>query len=371
MLQSLAIDAPELKYFRPAVTDGLSDTERHLLSRVKSLNMRASQYDITEKCNLRCVGCHFFSSGHDLLGEEKDLGKWREFVDREKARGINYALMYGGEAALHPERVALFYETMEQCCTTSNGSIMLSAEDFPEMRVILSVWGDDATDVRLRGGGRVNVFKKARENYKNDRRAVFLYVVTPECAHEMDAVVRKIIEETGSRVRFQLYTDNEHYGGEYAYVEEQKQKIYDKMVELKERYPMQVIGTNFTHRRLVFHDFLGERWGYNQCPSVSVSSPKNANHPQTRLLGYNHWSANLEDVHRCCTTDVADCNECQEATARWSWIVTRYRQMRKDPVLLRQWIWSAYYFYQMWGYLPWDDESGITMPDPGMVSDDW
>ena len=362
MLDATTPAARDFKYVRHAVTQSLSGHEKDLLGQLKSINMRASQYDITKRCNLRCVGCHFFSSGHDQLGEEKDLDNWRAFIDRERERGINFALLYGGEPALNPERVRLFYRMMERCCTTTNGAIKLSKEEFPDMRIIISVWGDDDTDIRLRGRGKQNVFKEARENYKDDIRTVFLYIVTPQGADEIDTVVRKIVEDTGSRVRFQLYTDNDHLGGDHVYIQNQKSKIYDTMVGLKERYPQQIIGTDFTHRRLVFHDFLGEVWGYDQCPSVSVSNPINDDHSPIRLVGYNHWSANLEDVHRCCTTDVADCNECHEATARWSWIITRYHKMRKDPLLLRQWIWSAYYFYQMWGYLPWDEQSGTTAP---------
>ncbi len=39
------------------------------------LNIRSSIYDVTNRCNLRCKGCFFFSSGeHEAAKEEMDIG---------------------------------------------------------------------------------------------------------------------------------------------------------------------------------------------------------------------------------------------------------------------------------------------------------
>ena len=58
--------------------------------KISRLNIRSSIYDVTNRCNLHCRGCFFFSSNeHQAASEEMDVGKWFEFVRREKERGVN------------------------------------------------------------------------------------------------------------------------------------------------------------------------------------------------------------------------------------------------------------------------------------------
>ncbi len=50
-------------------------------TRISKLNIRSSIYDVTNKCNLRCKGCFFFSSDeHKAANEEMDLKKWEVFI---------------------------------------------------------------------------------------------------------------------------------------------------------------------------------------------------------------------------------------------------------------------------------------------------
>ena len=52
----------------------LLDTEWYArYKRISKLNIRSSIYDVTNRCNLRCKGCFFFSSGeHRVASEEND-----------------------------------------------------------------------------------------------------------------------------------------------------------------------------------------------------------------------------------------------------------------------------------------------------------
>jgi len=53
--------------------------------RISRLNIRSSIYDVTNRCNLRCRGCFFFSSGeHKAADEEMDIKRWEEFIEKEK-----------------------------------------------------------------------------------------------------------------------------------------------------------------------------------------------------------------------------------------------------------------------------------------------
>src|SRR5512137_246132 len=96
--------------------------------RISKLNIRSSIYDVTNKCNLRCKGCFFFSSDEDqVAAEEQDLGRWEAFIDQEVSRGVNLAILIGGEPMLRPDRVEAFHRRLPTFCAT-NGLIKADRE---------------------------------------------------------------------------------------------------------------------------------------------------------------------------------------------------------------------------------------------------
>ena len=95
--------------------------------RIANLNIRSSIYDVTNRCNLRCKGCFFFSSGEHQVTEEMDIRKWENFIDKEKERGVNLAILIGGEPTLCMDRVEAFYKRLPTYCAT-NGLIKVSRD---------------------------------------------------------------------------------------------------------------------------------------------------------------------------------------------------------------------------------------------------
>ena len=118
--------------------------------KISRLNIRSSIYDVTNKCNLRCKGCFFFSSDEHHVNEETDTAQWEAFVDREKERGVNLAILIGGEPTLYLDRVEAFYRRMPSYCAT-NGLIKVPRDRFPDMMVGISLWGDPEDEIQLRG----------------------------------------------------------------------------------------------------------------------------------------------------------------------------------------------------------------------------
>jgi len=101
--------------------------------RISKLNIRSSIYDVTNRCNLRCKGCFFYSSGeHRAAEEEMDIRKWETFIDQEKQRGVNLAILIGGEPTLCLDRVEAFYKRLPTFCAT-NGLIRVPRDRFPDM----------------------------------------------------------------------------------------------------------------------------------------------------------------------------------------------------------------------------------------------
>ena len=81
-----------------------------------------------------------------------DLGEWEAFVDREMARGVNLAILIGGEPTLCLDRVEAFYKRLPTFCAT-NGLIKVPRDRFPDMMVGISLWGDEADETRAAGQG--------------------------------------------------------------------------------------------------------------------------------------------------------------------------------------------------------------------------
>ena len=141
---------------------------------ISQLNIRSSIYDVTNRCNLRCKGCFFFSSNeHNVANEENDIGRWDAFVEQEKARGVNLAILIGGEPTLCLDRVDAFYKRLPTFCAT-NGLIKVPRDRFPDMMVGISLWGDEADEKKLRGK---DTFAISSANYQGDPYTYYLYIV--------------------------------------------------------------------------------------------------------------------------------------------------------------------------------------------------
>ena len=67
--------------------------------------------------------------------------RWEAFVEKEQARGVNLAILIGGEPTLHLDRVEAFYRRLPTYCAT-NGLIKVPRERFPDLMVGISLWGD-------------------------------------------------------------------------------------------------------------------------------------------------------------------------------------------------------------------------------------
>ena len=175
----------------------LDETWKERYKAISRLNIRSSIYDVTNRCNLRCKGCFFFSSDeHKAAPEEEDLARWEAFVEREQARGVNLAILIGGEPTLCLDRVEAFYKRLPTYCAT-NGLIKVPRERFPGMMVGISLWGDEADEKLLRGR---DAFAVSSRNYAGDPDTYYLYTITQlMCAAPSLQVVQSLVAEVQQR----------------------------------------------------------------------------------------------------------------------------------------------------------------------------
>ncbi|OQY60621.1 MAG: radical SAM protein [Desulfobacteraceae bacterium 4572_88] len=315
--------------------------------RISKLNIRSSIYDVTNKCNLRCRGCFFFSSGeHEAAGEEKDLGKWEQFVDKEKERGVNLAILVGGEPTICLDRVEIFYKRVPTFCAT-NGIIRVPRDRFPDMMIGISLWGDEDDEKTLRGK---DTFTFSSKNYEGDPHTYYLYTITPRQIGKTERIIRKI-RDAGLKVHMQLLSNDEGVEGFY-WEDAQLRALRAEMDQMLDTYPDTVISSKYYHEIITTGKMLDRRFGWNECPSVTELLD-NRNPRPRRLTRFIRWASDLKTMHRCCTSETRDCSTCKDGAAHMSWVMVNKRAHMRSARDLRNWIEIYEMFAKLYQFIPW------------------
>jgi hypothetical protein len=315
--------------------------------KISKLNIRSSIYDVTNQCNLRCKGCFFFSSDeHKAASDEKDIKKWVGFVDSEKKRGINLAILIGGEPTLHLDRVAAFYNKLPTFCAT-NGLIKVPRDKFPDMMIGISLWGDEKDEKLLRGK---NTFSQSSKNYEGDPFTYYLYTITPRQIGKTDRIIRKI-RDVGLKVHMQLLSNDEGVDG-FFWKPEELIEIRQEMDDLLDRYPDTVISSKYYHGIITTGMMLGRTFGWKECPSVTDPLDKRDPKPK-RLIRFIRWASDLKTMHRCCTSETRDCSTCKDGAAHMSWVIVNKRAHLGSTKDLQNWIEIYEMFAKLYQFIPW------------------
>jgi MoaA/NifB/PqqE/SkfB family radical SAM enzyme len=315
--------------------------------RISRLNIRSSIYDVTNQCNLRCRGCFFFSSDeHKAAPEEMDIRKWEGFVDSEKARGVNLAILIGGEPTLYLDRVAAFYKRLPTYCAT-NGLIKVPRDRFPDMMVGISLWGDEEDEKVLRGK---DTFAISSKNYAGDPYTYYLYTITPKQVGRIESIIRRIAD-AGLKVHLQLLSNDEGVEG-FSWTDELLRDIRDEMDIMLDRYPNAVISSKYYHEIITTGQMLGRSFGWNECPSVTEPMDRRKPQPK-RLIRFIRWAADLHTMHRCCTSATRDCSICKDGAAHMSWVMVNKRAHLRSAKDLQGWIEVYEMFAKLYRFIPW------------------
>jgi len=315
--------------------------------RISKLNIRSSIYDVTNKCNLRCKGCFFFSSDeHKKSPDEMDIRKWEDFVDKEKKRGVNLAILIGGEPTLFLDRVEAFYKRLPTYCAT-NGIIKVPRDRFPGMMVGISLWGDEEDEKTLRGR---DTFTQSRKNYEGDQYTYYLYTITPKQIGRIERIIKKIAD-VGLKVHMQLLSNDEGVDG-FSWTDQELSAIRIEMDEMLEKYPETVISSKYYHEIITTGKMLGRPFGWDECPSVT--KPLDTRNPQPkRLIEFIRWAADLQTMHRCCTSETRDCSTCKDGAAHMSWVMVNKRAHLRSARNLQNWIEVYEMFGKLYKFIPW------------------
>mgnify|MGYP006274332421 CR=1 FL=1 len=332
----------------------------HLELRFRTLeaigkSVRSSEYHITNACNLRCEGCWFFDLEHDKeTKDQANLESLARFVDTERnQRGINTALIIGGEPTLFLNRLRVFVGKMDNVTISTNGLKKLPYEGFERVAIGITVFGGEKLDDELRAirpnGTRFSgLFDTALRNYYQDKRAGFVYALTHEGIDSTEETVKKI-HSNGNKVTFNYYTsaksDQEKNSSKI-------QELLDEALRVKSLYPRTVVSHHaFISALITGRSLLGE-FGYHNCPSISTCHPAHEARLQNGnpvLPRFNAWSADTKTLKFCCTS--GHCDSCRDSQAIYSWLVVNMPRFLENEKDFLMWIevaesyWSQFIWF--------------------------
>lgn len=325
--------------------------QRWLRLRALTRKIRTSEYQITNACNLRCKGCWFFEYDFDhRTSDAKDRDSLHTFLTKERGRGVNAALVIGGEPTLFPHRVAAFVDHMDYVTVATNGLKKLPTQGFEQVALLVALFGGSRLDDELRAvrpGGRrfTGLLRESLRNYRQDPRAFYLFAITEDGIDQIEEAVERI-RDNGNRLHFSFYSK---YDGDDPLRLEDGKRLLDTALRVKQLYPDTVASHPYYIETMITGRSHWSKFGYQVCPSISVDHPDHAERLENGnpfLPGFNTWAADLETVNFCCTS--GHCDGCRDSQAVFSWLLTNVHRFRKNKQLLKTWIeiaesfWSQY-----------------------------
>jgi MoaA/NifB/PqqE/SkfB family radical SAM enzyme len=322
-------------------------------------DLKAILIDITHVCNLRCKGCWFFAEDMDDYKAPREEVTFDEFVKREKARGTNSVTVVGGEPSLMLGRLKKVYDNFWTVVVT-NGLVRIPMRGFEKMSIGISVWGDHETDRELRGGGKIDVFQRALENYKDDPRGVWYYTVTPGNAHEIEGVVTQCIDN-GNYVLFNFYGDIEGLGGALDHKRgfDAVRREIDRLIA---RYPDKILMSSYVNRVTTGGELYDETWGHSVCGSITPDHPLNRERIANGKIYDRHFRAynpDLTTTRRCCVGNQRDCETCLDVWAHNVWIMMRLEPHLASKQEFTNWLTTVFLYYLVVRAIDFDDRIGL------------
>ena len=352
------------------ILDGDRDyLDRWLRLRRLMRRIRTSEYQITNACNLRCKGCWFFEfEFDDRTRDVKNIDSLRAFLTRERDRGVNSALILGGEPTLFPRRVATFVEHLDYVTVATNGLRKLPAQGFEQVTLLVAMFGgarldDELRAIRPNGKRFKGLFGEALRNYHDDPRAFFLFAITEDGIDQIEEAVQRI-GDNGNRLHFSFYS--KYDSSDPLRVDDGK-RLLDTALRARQLYPDTVASHPYYIETMITGRSHWAEFGYAVCPSISVNHPAHAERRANGnpvLPGFNTWAADLETINFCCTS--GHCDGCRDSQAVFSWLLVNMQRFRENAQRMKTWIEIAESFWGqfIWARTAWADAvDDAPLPD--------
>lgn len=297
--------------------------------------IREAAYDVTSACQLRCDGCYYFQGDKYRVRDNRDPETWRQFLQQEKERGINYVNLAGAEPALAPKILAACYGVIPLGNVFSNG--LRKIDPAIRYRVHLSVWGDETGDpvYRKAYGGKPGPYCLPVQlaNYKDDDRVIFVYTFNNENIDQVDEVLRRVSGE-GHQLTFNVFSAPER-SASVLKLHDTLARTRDKMIQALQEHPGTV---TYSYYNAEVHTQEQSLHGQFGCP-----------YPRAQLAAglpgagigktFRSYRADLTHVPEsdCCIPDT-DCVDCRHYAAGSAIVSSRLNLHVDSESRFRAWL---------------------------------
>lgn len=289
--------------------------------------LRESTYDMTNRCNIRCEGCYYYTGEKQFAAEIGDEEAWRKLLLAEKARGITYAVLAGAEPSLVPHLCRVCQQVLPLGAIATNGLKSIPADI--DYRIHLSVWGNDATSKAIRGAS--DMLLRQIDNYRGDPRAVFVYTFTPGNIDEASEVCERLAL-AGLPITFNMFSSPVGYDGPLRHSVESLRRTRETMMRLLLDYPQTVLFSPYNvvaHTEpLSLHDLFSCSYP-RQNPSTDIGLGRSFRQYRTDL----QWDRDAA----CCVPDT-DCADCRHYAAGSAVVTARIYRHATDPTTFSAWL---------------------------------
>jgi hypothetical protein len=187
-------------------------------------------------------------------------------------------------------------------------------------------------------------------NYAGDQYAYYLYTITPKQVGRIERRVKNI-KSAGLKVHLQLLSNDEKVDGFY-WSPEQLKDVRAEMDSLLDAYPETIISSKYYHEIITTGRMMGRSFGWQECPSVTEYMDDRNPKPK-RLIHFIRWAADLQTMHRCCTSATRDCSTCKDGAAHMSWIMVNKKEHLNSTKDLQNWIEVYEMFAKLYRFIPW------------------
>lgn len=289
--------------------------------------LRESTYDMTNRCNIRCEGCYYFSGDKQFASENPNQDAWRQLMAGERERGITFAVLAGAEPSLVPELCRICSEAIPVGAIATNGLKILPGDI--DYRIHISVWGNDRTSSDIRKAG--NMLERQMANYAGDPRAIFIYTFTPHNISEASEVVDRLTAN-GCQVSFNMFSAPLGYNGPLRHTPQSLAQTAAMMTELLARHPQTVL---FSRYNITTHTSPKGLHDLFSCPYPRMN-------PSTAIgLGrsFRQYRTDLQwDREAACCVPDTDCADCRHYAAGSAVVTARMYRHATDPETFAAWL---------------------------------
>jgi MoaA/NifB/PqqE/SkfB family radical SAM enzyme len=304
--------------------------------------LRESTYDMTNRCNIRCEGCYYFTGEKQFAKENLDEAAWQQLMAEEKERGITFAVLAGAEPSLVPQLCRICFDNIPLGAIATNGLKTIPREI--GYRLHISVWGNDQTSKEIRKAD--NMLSRQMDNYRDDPRAVFVYTFTPYNIAEARQITR-VLADNGQRITFNMFSAPVGYSGPLRHTSDSLTRTGNMMSELLSDYPQTVL---FSEYNIVAHTSEKGLHDLFSCtyprmnPSTAIGLGRSFRQYRTDL----QWDRDAA----CCVPDT-DCADCRHYAAGSAVVTARMYRHASDAETFTAWLDYVDTYLAVWvqGYI--------------------